>query len=86
MCSLPMVQPRDHKGREGRVIRGHPGGSLLPLLSAKRIPRVLGPCRDKEGLREAQGGAGEDASIAIYLILTRMSLLPSAEEVLRYRN
>ena len=85
MCSLPVVQPRDSKVEKERAIRGHPGGSPLPLLSAKRTPRVV-PCKDKEGLREAQGGAGEDPSIAIYVILTRMSLLPSAEEGLRYRN
>lgn len=84
MCSLPVGRPGPGKVEKERVIRGHPGGTPLPPLSAKRIPRVLGPRKDEEGLREAQGG--EDVGIDMYLILTRMSLLPSVDQGLRYRN
>lgn len=63
--------------------RGQPRGVLAPRLSAKRIPNHPGLLEGQEGLREAQSGAGEDTYMDTYLNLTRMCLLPSAEQGLR---
>ena len=88
-CVPCMWHPR--KWRSHRWL-GHslgPRGSLLepwhPSWYKKNPQRSCAPWKGKEGLREAQGGAGEDAAcMHIYLNLTRLTSLPSGERGLRY--